>query len=108
MISFNDFKELDLLVGEITSASEVEEADSLLHLTVEVGEEEPRSIVAGIKSRVEDMEALAGKKVVILANLEPKEMFGIESQGMMLVATDDENFSLLGPHTDVPVGTSIS
>lgn len=85
-ISFDDFTSLDLRVGEITAAEPVEEADKLLRLQVDVGFEE-RQVLAGI-ARQMTPEELVGQKVVLVVNLASKEMFGYESQGMVLMAED--------------------
>lgn len=84
MVTFDDFKKLDLRVGEIVEVEEIEEANKLYKMKVDLGEEE-RQVLAGIKKFYE-MDELEGKKVVMVANLETKEMFGFESQGMVLAA----------------------
>ncbi|WP_435128238.1 methionine--tRNA ligase [Halobaculum sp. D14] len=102
-ISFDEFQELDLRVGEILDAEPIEDADKLVKLTVDIGVEE-RQIVAGIK-QLHDVDDLPGTKVVIVANLEQAELFGTESNGMLLAAGDDAD--LLTTHGDAPVGTKI-
>ncbi|WP_435144108.1 methionine--tRNA ligase [Halobaculum sp. P14] len=102
-ISFDEFQELDLRVGEILDADPIEDADKLVKLTVDIGVEE-RQIVAGIK-QLHDVDDLPGTKVVIVANLEQAELFGTESNGMLLAAGDDAD--LLTTHGDAPVGTKI-
>lgn len=107
MITFEDFQKLDIKIGTITAAEAIEDADSLLKLTIDCGEEEPRTIVAGVKDKIDDIDMLTGKQVPVLVNLESKEMFGVESNGMMLVVSEHEVFSLLSPQEEVPVGTSV-
>ena len=85
-ISFSDFTKLDLRLGTVTAADAVEKADKLLRLEVDLGFEE-RQILAGIAEQ-RAPEELVGRRVVIVANLAPKEMFGLESQGMVLMAED--------------------
>jgi methionyl-tRNA synthetase len=85
-ISIDDFAKVDLRVGEIKSAERVKGADKLLHLKVHIGEPEPRTIVAGIALAYQP-EQLIGRKVVIVANLEPRKLRGLTSQGMIVAAS---------------------
>lgn len=87
-ISFDDFAKVDLRVGTIISADDLEDSNKLLKLIVDIGVEK-RQIIAGVKKfyKVED---LVGKQIVIIANLEPKSLAGYESQGMLLAANNDE------------------
>jgi methionyl-tRNA synthetase len=85
-ISFDDFVKVDLRVGLVKTAEAVKGADKLLHLTVDIGEPEPRSIVAGI-AKAYTPEQLVGRKVVIVANLEPRKLRGVMSQGMIVAAS---------------------
>lgn len=105
MITFDTFQEIDLRIGTIQEVEEIEEADKLLLLSVDIGSE-TRQVVAGIKQDVSDPEALLDTQVVLVANLEPKEMFGHESQGMILAARGDE-LSLVSPRQSVAPGTSV-
>jgi methionyl-tRNA synthetase len=86
-ISFDDFQELDIRVGRILAAEGIDGADKLARLEVDIGIEE-RQVVAGIK-QLHDLDALVGEKVVILANLEKAELFGVESNGMLLAAGEE-------------------
>ena len=108
MITFKDFQKLDLRVAEIISAEEVEGADKLLRLTLAVGELGERVIVSSIKPWYSPND-LIGKKIVYLANLEPKIIHGIESVGMLLAAEseDQANCVLLILDKDVPSGIKI-
>jgi len=83
-IGFDEFQDLDIRVGEILEAEGIEGADDLARLVVDIGIEE-RQIVAGIK-QLHDLDSLPGTRVVVLANLEPAELFGVESNGMVLAA----------------------
>ncbi len=85
-ISIDDFGKVDLRVGLVKTAEPVKGADKLLHLTVDIGEAEPRTIVAGI-AKAYKPEQLIGRKVVIVANLEPRKLRGITSQGMIVAAS---------------------
>jgi len=86
-IDFETFQDLDIRVGEILEAEGIEGADKLARLVVDIGVEE-RQIVAGIK-QLHDLDALPGTRVVVLANLEQAELFGVESNGMVLAAGED-------------------
>ncbi len=83
-IAFGDFQKLDLRLGTVTAAEPVEKADKLLRLEVDLGYEK-RQVLAGI-ARQMTPEEITGRRVVIVANLAPKEMFGLQSQGMVLMA----------------------
>ncbi|MFC7235694.1 methionine--tRNA ligase [Halosegnis marinus] len=102
-IGFDDFGDLDLRVGEVLEAEGIEGADDLARLEVDVGHE-VRQIVAGIK-QLHDLDALPGTKVVVVANMEPAELFGVESNGMVLAA--GEQADLLTTHGDAVPGTKV-
>ncbi|MDR3718928.1 MAG: methionine--tRNA ligase [Bryobacteraceae bacterium] len=106
-IEFDDFAKVDLRVAKILTAEKVEKADKLLKLTMDVAEREPRTIVAGI-AKAYTPEQLVGRKVVIVANLQPRKLRGIMSNGM-IVAASLENTSpvLAGFLEDVPVGARL-
>lgn len=105
MVNIEDFKKVDIVVGKILSVEKVPDTDKLLKLSVDLGEENPRTIVSGIATYFREHEVLVGKKCMFVANLEPRVIRGIESQGMILaVSTDDDKFSLLEPSGDIPVG----
>jgi methionyl-tRNA synthetase len=106
-IDFEDFMKVEMRVGEVKSAERVPKTDRLLHLMVDIGEAEPRSIVAGIAEAYEP-ESLIGRKVVIVANLKPRKMRGVESNGMIVAASLDGGKPVLaGFHEDVPAGASL-
>ncbi|MFD1635115.1 methionine--tRNA ligase [Haloplanus ruber] len=86
-IGFEEFQDLDMRVGEILEAEGIEGADDLARLVVDIGVEE-RQIVAGIK-QLHDLDSLPGTRVVVLANLESAELFGVESNGMVLAAGEE-------------------
>ena len=107
MINIDDFKKIDLKVGQILSVEKVPDTDKLLKLSVDMGEESPRQIISGINLYFPDISVLVGKKCMFVANLEPRVIRGLESNGMILaVSTPDGKFSLLSPNEDIPVGTS--
>ncbi|NHX35193.1 MULTISPECIES: methionine--tRNA ligase [Halolamina] len=102
-IDFDTFESLDIRVGRIESAEGVEGADKLVRLSVDIGVE-TRQIVAGLK-QLHDVEELAGEKVIVLANLEKAELFGVESNGMVLAAGDQAD--LLTTKEDAEPGTKV-
>jgi len=107
-ISFKKFKRLDLKVGEIKKAEPHPDADKLLVLTVDLGEPETRTIVAGIKNNY-TLEELKGKQAIFVANLEPAKLRGVESNGMILAAVEsEENIVILTPEKPVKAGTKVS
>ncbi len=85
MISFEDFAKVELKTGRVLSAESVEGSEKLIKLMVDVGEEQPRQILAGIRKWYEP-EILVGRTIIVAANLEPKTFMGLESQGMLLAA----------------------
>ncbi|MDL2307724.1 methionine--tRNA ligase, partial [Desulfovibrio sp. OttesenSCG-928-C06] len=95
-IEFTDFQKLDLRVGTILSAEKHPDADKLLCFKVDVGEAEPRSIVSGIAEFFKP-EELCGKQVIVVANLPPRKIRKVESNGMLLTAEDENGLSLLSP-----------
>ena len=105
LISFKDFQKLKLRVARIESAEKVEGADRLLKLQISLGEEK-RQLVAGIAQHY-DTDALVGKQIVIVANLEPAKIRGVESQGMLLAASDDSGLTLLTPEGDIADGAEV-
>jgi methionyl-tRNA synthetase len=106
-ISFDYFKKMDLRVAEIKECEEIPGADRLYRIVIDAGEE--RQIVAGIKAYY-TKEELVGKKIAIVANLEPRMLRGITSHGMLLAASSEDKSSvvLISPDKDIPNGASIS
>ena len=102
-VSFEEFKELDLRIGKVLSAEPIEGADKLAKLEVDIGVE-TRQIVAGIK-QLHDLGSLPGTRIVVVANLERSELFGVESNGMLLAAGDEAD--LLTTHEDADPGTKV-
>ncbi len=106
MVSFEDFKELDIRVAEIIEVKEHPNADKLYVLTIAIGEE-TRQIVAGIRFSY-GTDELKGKKVIVIRNLAPMTIRGEESNGMLLAAGSDNGPVLLIPEKDVISGAKIS
>jgi methionyl-tRNA synthetase len=106
-IDIEDFVKVDLRVGQVLSAERVKGADKLLHLKVDIGEPEPRTIVAGIAT-VYEPENMVGRKVVIVANLHPRKLRGIESNGMIVAASLEGGKPVLASFLeDVPIGSRL-
>jgi methionyl-tRNA synthetase len=106
-IVYDDFAKLDLRVGTVTACEKVEKADKLLKLTIDLGIE-TRTIVSGIALHYK-AEEMVGKQVVVVTNLAPRKMKGIESQGMILTAEDkDGKLRLLKPDEAVSPGSFVS
>ncbi len=106
-ITIDDFTKIDLRVGEVKSAEKVKGADKLLHLKIDIGESEPRTIVAGIALAYQP-EQLIGRKVVIVANLEPRKLRGLTSQGMIVAASLEGGAPVLASFLEsVPVGARL-
>jgi methionyl-tRNA synthetase len=103
-IEFDDFMKVDLRVGLVQSAEKVEKSKKLLKLIVDAGDPEPRQILAGISEHYAP-EDLVGKRVVIVANLKPRKLMGLESQGMVLAASDDGGLSVLVVDKEVEPGS---
>lgn len=105
MITFEDFKKLEIKMGKIISAKRVENTDKLMKLEIDLGKEK-RQIVAGIAEFFEP-EYLIGKEVPAVVNLEPRNLKGIESQGMILAADVEGKPVLLFPEKEVPPGSIV-
>jgi methionyl-tRNA synthetase len=106
-ITIDDFLKVDLRVGIVLDAAPVPKSDKLLHLHIDIGEPKPRSIVAGIAEAYKP-EALVGRKVAIVANLAPRKLRGIESQGMIVAASlEGGSPSLVSFLEEVPVGARL-
>ncbi|MFC1496164.1 methionine--tRNA ligase subunit beta [Candidatus Margulisiibacteriota bacterium] len=106
-VTFDDFKKIDLRVGEIKEAEDIAGADRIYKLKVDIGEE--RQLVAGIK-QFYSKEDLIGKKVVVIANLEPKTIRGVESHGMLLAASTEQKdkLSVVAVSSELPNGAKVS
>ena len=105
-ITFEQFKQMDLRVGQVKEAERVPGADKLLKLLVDIGEPEPRQIVAGIAQEFNPRELL-DKRVIIITNLEPATIRGVESRGMLLAAGEQAPLALLTTDAECPIGTKI-
>ncbi|MBF0216470.1 MAG: methionine--tRNA ligase subunit beta [Candidatus Omnitrophica bacterium] len=105
MATYEDFKKLDFRVAEIIEAAVHPNADKLLVLKVSLGAE-TRQIVAGIRSSYPP-ETLIGKKIVVIANLDPAVIRGEQSNGMLLAASDASGHAILSPERDIETGSIV-
>ena len=105
MITIDRFRELELKVATVTAAEPHPNADRLLVLRVDLGGEQ-RQIVAGIRAHYAP-EALVGRQVVVVANLEPAMLRGVESQGMLLAASSGDRVVLVRPDDPVAAGAVV-
>jgi methionyl-tRNA synthetase len=106
-IAIDDFLKADLRVGLVLTAEPVKGSTKLMHMTVDIGEPAPRTIVAGIAEAYTAAD-LVNRKVVIVANLQPRKLKGIESNGMIVAASvNDGKPVLAGFHEDIPVGARL-
>jgi len=109
-VKFSDWEKLDLRIGEIVDVENIEGADKLYKLSVDIGKEKPITLCAGIKEFY-SKEDLIGKKIVVFVNLEPKTLRGVESQGMILAAgsKEENKCSLISPlDNSISNGSKIS
>jgi len=108
IVNFNDWSKLDLRVAQIKEVEDIEGADKLYKLTLDVGSEIGERIVcAGLKEHY-SKEDLKDKKIILFVNLTPRKMKEIESQGMLLAATGKDSVVLISPEKDIEVGSRVS
>jgi methionyl-tRNA synthetase len=107
LLSIDEFFKTKLIVGTIKEAEQVPKSKKLVRLKVDLGEPELRQLVAGIAERYEAAD-LVGRQIVVVANLKPAKLMGVESQGMLLAANIEGAPFLLSPDAEVPPGTVVS
>ena len=105
MITFDDFKKLELRVARIKDVNEHPNADRLYVITIDLGDR-TKQVVAGIRSAYKK-EELIGREVVVVDNLEPAMLRGVESQGMILAASDDEGLSIITLEKERKLGSVV-
>ncbi|OIO31381.1 MAG: methionine--tRNA ligase [Candidatus Yonathbacteria bacterium CG_4_10_14_3_um_filter_47_65] len=105
-ITFDDFKKLDIRIGTVTSAERVADTDKLIVLSVLLGEE-TRTIVSGIAEYFPEPKSLEGRQVPVITNLEPRNIRGIESKGMILYVVGDGFLTTLEPSRQTQNGTPV-
>ncbi len=106
IVSFNDFKKMDIVLGTVTSVEPHPNADKLYVFKVDLGEEEERTLVAGIRPYYTP-EELQGKQLVVVKNLEPATLRGIESRGMLLAAQEGETVVIVSPERPMKPGAKV-
>lgn len=106
MITFDQFKAMDIRIAKITEVEDHPNADKLYVITVEVGGA-TKKVIAGVKEHY-SAEELLGKEVVLLNNLEPATIRGVQSEGMILATKDGEKLAILMPEKEVTVGSPVS
>ena len=105
-ISYDDFAKLDIRVGTVIAAELVPDTDKLIKCTIDFGEMGQRTIVSGI-AQWKKPEELVGKQLPYIVNLAPRVLRGVESQGMLLAASDEAGVALLQPERQMPPGTKL-
>ena len=110
-ITFDDFLRLDLRVAKVLSVEDHPNADKLIVLQIDLGSEQ-RQIIAGLKAHLADPQSLVGRNIVVVANLEPRKMRGLESNGMLLAAStesdEDRKVICLTTLEDIAPGSTVS
>lgn len=106
MITFDDFKKIEIKLGTIVEADIVPDADKLLRLMIDFGTE-TRQVVSGIRAYYPDPSTLIGKQIPVLWNLEPRTIKGLESNGMIVAAGDGDDFTMLESTKKVTNGTAV-
>lgn len=107
MISIDEFKKGEIMIGEILSAEMIEGSDKLLKLSVDFNEGNSRTVVSGIRKYFAEPSELVGVKCAFATNLEPRPLMGIPSEAMILAVSTDEVFSLLRSDPSIPAGTKV-
>lgn len=105
MATIEDFRKLELKVAQIKEVIEHPNADRLFVITVDLGDK-TKQIVAGIRSSYQK-EELIGKQVIVIDNLEPAVLRGVESQGMLLAASDEQGIAIVSPLRPVKIGSIV-
>ena len=110
-ITIDDLKKIDIRLGTILSASPVPDADKLYVFSIDLGEESPRQILSGIREYYPDPSVLVGKQVPVVANLAPRTIRGLESNGMILYGIHEEEnlrvLKTLSPSDAMPNGSVV-
>jgi methionyl-tRNA synthetase len=105
-ITFDEFKKMELVVGVVQAVEPHPNADKLYVIRADLGEGEPRQLVAGLKPYYEP-EALVGKRIVVVANLAPARLRGVESNGMLLAAQTGDRVIILTTDEEMPPGSKV-
>ena len=105
MINIDDFRKLELKIGEIKEVNDHPNADRLYIMIIDLGDK-TKQVVAGIKSSYHK-EDLVGKQIVVVDNLEPVVLRGVESQGMLLATSDEVGITIISPERKVKLGSIV-
>ena len=105
--SIEDFSKLDIRVGKILKSEPIAKSQSLIKLSIDVGSDTPKTAVAGLAKYYEP-EEMEGRQIAVITNLEPRRLFGVESQVMILAAQDKDTVVFLQPEKPVKPGSKIS
>jgi methionine--tRNA ligase beta chain len=105
-ITITELQKIDLRIGTILAAERVTGSTKLIKLIIDLGAEK-RQILAGLGEAIVDPQSLVGKQIPLIANLQPRQMMGLESQGMILAADDQNQPVLLHPAINVPPGSRV-
>jgi methionyl-tRNA synthetase len=105
-VTIDEFGRLDLKLGKVLEAENIKGADRILKLKIDLGEEKPRQVVAGIALHYKP-EDLVGKQVVVVANLKPVTLKGVESRGMVLTAVGDDTVRVVAPDIEFSPGSTV-
>ena len=106
MINIDDFKKCEIRIGKVLSAEKVDGSDKLIKFVFDLGTEQ-RQILGGLAPGYPDPSVLIGKEMPIIANLEPRKLMGLESQGMILAADGNGLPVILTPEKEVPPGSAV-
>lgn len=106
-ITYDDFSKLDIRIGLVKEVSRIEGADKLLKCTIDFGPLGERTIVSGI-AQWKSPEELVGARLPYIVNLAPRMLRGVESQGMLLAASDEHGVALITPERELPPGSRLS
>ncbi len=105
-ITYDDFAKLDIRIGTVVAVEKIENADKLLKCTIDFGDMGQRTIVSGI-AEWKSADDLVGKQLPYIVNLAPRMLRGVESQGMLIAASDEQGVALITPEREVPRGTKL-
>ena len=106
MVNIDDFRKLELKVAKIKEVQDHPNADKLYIIIIDLGDNKHKQIVAGIKSSYQK-EDLIGKQVVVVDNLEPAVLRGVESEAMLLAASDETGITIISPQREVKLGSIV-
>ncbi len=106
MINYEDFQKLDMRLGKVLVAEAVPDSDKLIRFELDFGEDKPRQILSAIREWYTEPEALVGKMMLFVVNLEPRMIRGLESQGMLMAVGDDRPIFLV-PEESVAPGAKV-